>query len=296
MTPCGWRRPRDVNDIEDALIRRIDARQAIAAALADKGGRDRGIISGYWRDDLSGTEIARKYGVSRSRVHQIADKFLQRARQAIAAPPHPPRRDIEARFDRAAFLRHMRGLIERRQNAEAREFEQNCSALQSMLARERKRAAPTPTPAAQPKWFPHPHDLPAWKPYSPPFVPAPPLDVAELAKRALVIFTRVRFPFATGWLPDDGSQTVGERCSVVRFRLMGPVSDQVLEDSLMRLSNEIPAAAILSAKPLAAALPMGGNASNRYVSVQTLATDFNPWTGEAGYRFAVTWDYPPPNA
>lgn len=155
-----------MSDIEDALIWRLDVRQA-ARRLKP---RERGMLTRFIRGDTA-TDIARADGLSRERVGQILATAGHRLRHALRPPPG---------FDRPAFLRHMARLIEARRiqreqearweadrearereaerHAEERRFRLDLDAMRGLIARE--------GPA---KW-----DVPAALVAKPPPKPKPP--------------------------------------------------------------------------------------------------------------------------
>lgn len=133
-----------MSDIEDALIWRLDVRQA-ARRLKP---RERGMLTRFIRGDTA-TDIARADGLSRERVGQILATAGHRLRHALRSPPG---------FDRPAFLAHMVRLIEARRiqreqearweadrearereadrHAEERRFRLDLDAMRGLIARE----------------------------------------------------------------------------------------------------------------------------------------------------------------
>jgi DNA-binding CsgD family transcriptional regulator len=112
-----------VSDIEDALIWRLDVRQA-ARQLKP---RERGMLTRFVRGDTA-TDIARADGLSRERVGQILATAGHRLRHALRSPPG---------FDRPAFLDHMARLLEARRIQ--REQEAQWEAAREAREREAER-------------------------------------------------------------------------------------------------------------------------------------------------------------
>ena len=126
-------------DFESRLIDRIAVREA-AARLAP---RERRIVARYFGHGETGKEIGDREGICGARVHQIVDRSLRKLRdrfrerpEAKAKPQQTTRATPPPGFDRAAFLRHMQGLIERRE-ARARElFARERSILDALMRAE----------------------------------------------------------------------------------------------------------------------------------------------------------------
>jgi hypothetical protein len=114
-----------VSDIEDALIWRLDVRQA-ARQLKP---RERGMLIRFIRGDTA-TDIARADGLSHVRVSQILAAAGHRLRHALRSPPA---------FNRPAFLAHMARLIEARRIQ--REQEARWEAAREAREREAERRA-----------------------------------------------------------------------------------------------------------------------------------------------------------
>ena len=111
------------NDYETHLVDRISVRE-LAAALTP---RERRILCRYFRHDETLREAGQREGISPARTAQIIERSIQRMRTAAARVPLRVDPPLRARalppptgFDKAAFLRHMRGLVERRDAQESR--------------------------------------------------------------------------------------------------------------------------------------------------------------------------------
>src|SRR4029077_2213015 len=98
---------------EERLVDRIAAREAIAARLTS---RQRHVLSRCYRYGETYREVGARDGVSATRINQIHDKAVRLLRRGFAVAPKVAARDtLPLGFDKAAFLRHMRGLIAKRE-------------------------------------------------------------------------------------------------------------------------------------------------------------------------------------
>lgn len=112
-------------------------------------------------------EVGQHEGVTPERIRGIRNRAEDKLRARIAAEPLKPtaRRTPPPGFDKQAFLRHMQGLIARRE-AEAREtFERERAALDRML--ESEAAPPKPTKPTPPPWVTPPYIPPTPVPHVP---------------------------------------------------------------------------------------------------------------------------------
>jgi hypothetical protein len=184
-------------DFEERLVDRIAAREAIAARLSP---RQKLVLRHYLCDETL-DEIGRcddvaRTGqtgrpISRERIRQILIKSTNRLRAAFAeapklasAKPLQTTRDTPPPgFDKAEFLRHMRGLIAKREEKareqrvrdeeEARNWrKRERDALDEIMRGEELRGLFDPPPPQKPKLPPPP--LPKPPPVSTWYEPAPP--------------------------------------------------------------------------------------------------------------------------
>jgi hypothetical protein len=144
-----------VNSVEDALIRRIDARRAIASGLQGRQ-RARSIFRGYWLGGHTLKELGEQHSLSPERVRQIAFKALERVQTKLRIPPQRiSLAEVKASFDRAAFLRHMRLLIVRREQerveAKEREWQREMQVMGHFLDMATPKAPPPPPPQPDPQ-------------------------------------------------------------------------------------------------------------------------------------------------
>lgn len=167
---------------EQRLIDRIAARELLAGL---NYRRRRILCASYLRQDTL-REIAQAEGLSAGRVGQLVNTTMARLQadarrvQPLPAPVAralPPRRrappSAPLGFDRAAFLHHMRGLIERRDNAERLAFARERAELDGILRDEEIQvAAQAKAPPTSP-WPPLPKlSKPQWK-QEPPWLHVP---------------------------------------------------------------------------------------------------------------------------
>jgi hypothetical protein len=279
-----------VNEVEDALIRRLDVRHAIATKLTP---RQRDIVRLYYRG-CTGDEVGAAHNIGRARAHQIYCRAERTLNYALveSRPPREPVAEIKQRFDRAAFLDHMRFLIRQREQRKAREiqrkrereaalFEQECANVERMLEHERARKSGVWQPKPPPLKLPDPlfasyYPKAPPPPYVAPVAP-PPIDINELAPvmvRGLSTFTHLLN------LSDPGKPTLGEYSTSVTFGPWGSITT-----AAERLARSLPPAVHLSAYewPLLEG-QRGVIASNAWAALR-LVVD-----GQK-LRLEVTWDY-----
>jgi Sigma-70, region 4 len=252
-------------DFEERLVDRIAAREAIAARLTS---RQRHVLSRCYRYGETYREVGARDGVSATRINQIHDKAVRSLRRGFAAPPkiaavaptQTTRDTPPPGFDRAAFLRHMRGLIAKREEKareqrardeeEARNWrKRERDALDQIMRNEEVRGLfdppppqkpklPPPPPIPQPQW--QPPSLPAGQNVEPWFDLSrqPTLgDLRCIAQYALGYFVAVRRPTKPGSLAVGGLTT-----RVVCLR-----DADMVATALQQVRVEIPATARLSA-------------------------------------------------
>lgn len=135
-----------MNDYEDRLIERLDARRAIATLPP----RQRRILHHLCQDGKNFTEIAPEIGVSHARVAQLYHTAIKCLRGQLNRQPAvlPRRRDIAEPpapgFDQAAFLKHMRRITALRRERREAEFERDYAEIQGLVAKEAKKKQPAP--------------------------------------------------------------------------------------------------------------------------------------------------------
>jgi DNA-binding CsgD family transcriptional regulator len=261
-------RPLIDYDFEARLVDRIAAKEAIAARLNPKQRR---ILLRYTRYGETYREISRREGLSVERVRQHHFRALDKlsAHLAKADRPQPTTRSTPPLgFDKAAFLRHMRGLITLRDTQERELFETERTRLERALEYEKEIHAPKPK---QPAY----HFVYNGQGYAPP--PLPTNDaLSAMAHEALryLLQARPQYFCGTPWLGKWAT-------SVVFTRDGGSVSEAV--NSIVR---ELPATAHLSAFPVAIEQgTLGANATTPYASLRVTVMP-DGWN----LRFDVTWD------
>lgn len=150
-----------MNPVEDALIRRLDARHAFAKVLRGQTPRNRRILVEYWRRGSTFQEIGQKLRLSTARVGQIhavgfdhvREALKQRTLSATSLRGAPPG------FDKAAFFDHMRWLIRRREEAKRDEWRKELWVMSRFV----KMATPEP-PRPRPSVAPPPAPPPSLPP------------------------------------------------------------------------------------------------------------------------------------
>lgn len=309
-----------MNAVEDALIRRLDARRAIAKALGRQSERNQAILVDAWRSGWTYREIGDRLGLSTTRIMQICERGFRDAQRALTEKRRPEAarhrsrasapvcRALPPAFDKAAFLEHMQRLIALRDYE--RETERLRREADRVAAKERQwqrelramahfvematppppRRPPPPAPASQPSPWPLPPvSLPVQYTVSAPLRPPPlPMPAADLAQEALLSFMYYRMP------TENGRDEVGEQCSTVVFSMPGHPLAQHIDEGMRRLAAEVPHDAVLSARPISSDVPPNlVTTSNAHVAVQAIVLSHNAYSGIATYRLAVTWDYAP---
>jgi len=226
------------NDYETHLVDRISVRE-LAAALTP---RERRILCRYFRHDETLREAGQREGISPARTAQIIERSIQRMRTAAASVPLRVDPPLRARalpppigFDKAAFLRHMRGLVERRDAQESRALTAEREFLDRLLHDEAILAS-TPQPKPPPVYV---HPLP--KQHVKPWFDlsrTPSLgDLRCIAQYALGYFVAACRPSRAGL------QAIGKMTTRVVCRR---TADMVAA-ALQAVKREIPATAQLSA-------------------------------------------------
>lgn len=141
-------------DYEQRLVDRIAARTLIRSRLDPRQQR---LLCQRVRHDATLKELGGAEGLSTERVRQIIAKALRTLQSGARrlpvgrAPPPLPPAAAPVGFDRAAFLRHMRDLIVRREIAEQEVFARERAELDGLLRREEQEPKPKPKPK-QPIW------------------------------------------------------------------------------------------------------------------------------------------------
>jgi hypothetical protein len=226
-----------LNDYEERLVERIDARRLIRDRLTP---RQRRILTRYYRYDETLQHAAQKEGISTARAGQLVAKALERLR--APAPARSPQAPLPG-FDTVAFLGHMRGLIAKREE-EAREQQARDEAkarywrkteryaLDAIMRNEEAAGLfdpPPPQKAKQQPPLPPPGSATIWPP-PPPFVPRPPEtprvepwfdpthtptleDLRHIAHYTLGYFEAVRRGHSGQRNLPDGLSDCGERVS-----------------------------------------------------------------------------------
>jgi len=237
------------NDYETHLVDRISVRE-LAAALTP---RERRILCRYFRHDETLREAGQREGISPARTAQIIERSIQRMRTAAARVPLRVDPPLRARalppptgFDKAAFLRHMRGLVERRDAQESRALTAEREFLDRLLHDE---AIPKPPPAYPLPTLPLPKPLggtvywpdePTEQHVEPWFdlSRTPSLgDLRCIAQYALGYFVAACRPSRAGL------QTIGKTTT----RVVCPRTADMVAAALQAVKREIPATAQLSA-------------------------------------------------
>jgi Sigma-70, region 4 len=253
-------------DYETRLVDRIAIREA-AAKLAP---RERRVIARYFGHDETLREVGEREGICAARVGQIVNRSVRKLRDRFAeqpearAKPHQTTRATPPPgFNRAAFLRHMQGLIAKReeqaseQRARDEEYARNWrkrerDALDAIMRSEELDGLFDPPPPQKPKLSPPP--LPKPPPVGTWYEPASPSqqnvepwfdlsrqptlsDLRCIAQYALGYFVAARRPTKPGSLAIGGLTT----------RVVCPRNADMVATALQRVRVEIPPAARLSA-------------------------------------------------
>ena len=294
-------------DYEQRLVDRITANEA-AKKLSP---RQRRILTRYVRYGETFAEIGRREGVVGGRIQQIHARAVRRLQKSltssepVSVSPHRTTANTPPPgFDRSAFLRHMQGLITRREaqarlECQWREERDRLEREREELARKRAedyarnwrqrerealdeimrpeevqgRFAPPPPPRPAQPQYTH------WVVNSPSYAP-PPLptrdELSRMAYSALqyLLLARPQHVMGTPWLGEWAT-------SVVFTRDGGSVTEAV--NSIVR---ELPSHAHLSAFPVPIENGvLGANATNPYASLRVTITPDG-----LRLRFDVTWD------
>jgi DNA-binding CsgD family transcriptional regulator len=307
-------------DFEARLVDRIAAREAIAAAgLTSK---QRQVLRRYTRYGDTYREIASREGLSVERIRQHHRRSIDKLRAHLAKPdlPRPTTRNTPPPgFDKAAFLRHIRLLIELREQRalweqqeqarrereeieraaelEKREFERERDELARLIAGEKTKKptplAPTPfdsfttgppSPSLKIKlpvqYTVHPGYEPTHTVYNSPSYAPPPLPTEGF----LGTLAGCALEYLLLARPQQfcGNPWLGKWATSVVFpRDGGSVSEGV--NSIVR---ELPTHARLSAFPLPIEKGMlGANATTPYASLRITVTPDG-----LKLRIDVTWD------
>lgn len=217
-------------DFEARLIDRIAVREAAARLeLRERRVLRRRFIYGDSLEDLGERER-----VSRVRINQIENRAIGKLRDRLAEPPS---------FDRAAFLRHMQGLIERRETWARVMFAKERASLERLIEREDGPPPPPPPKPAPPigstfgTWYHPPQPQQTVEPW---FDPArqPTLgDLRCIAQYTLGYFVASRRPM------HDGSSSVGKMTT----RVLCPRDADAIATAMMQVKAAIPHSARLSA-------------------------------------------------
>jgi hypothetical protein len=291
-------------DFEERLVDRIALKEAIAARLTP---RERRVLSRYTRYGETYREIGKHEGRSVERIRQIHQHSIRKLIYPLRIegrterkpqPQQTTRNTPPPGFDKAAFLRHMRWLIAKREEharyqcardeEEARNWrKRERDALDRIMRNEEKQGLFDPPPPPEPKpppWtikqaleyvngpYHTVHNSPS---YAPPPLPtqAALRDMAELALEYLLQSHSSYFA---------GLPQLGKWCtSVVFTRDGGQVSEAV--NSIVRA---LPAHARLSSYPVPIEDgTLGAHATTPYASLRVTVTPDG-----LKLRFDVTWD------
>ena len=276
---------------EDRLVDRIAVNEAIAARLDP---RQRRVLLRYHRYGETLEEVGRREGVTRERIRSVLGKSYDRLRTHLekTGRPQPTTRTAPPPgFDKAAFVRHMRLLIELREQHtrewERREFEIERAEVARLVAGEAAKNAPSLPHLGNTLKIKLPVQYTAHKSdhsvnYSSPNYHPPPLptlgDLNRIAHTALIYLLAGHPSMPLGGV----SESLGKWCtSVVFTRDGGEVSEAV--NSIVR---ELPAHARLSAYPVPIEDgTLGAHATAPYASLRVTVTPDG-----LKLRFDVTWD------
>jgi hypothetical protein len=258
-----------VNVVEDDLIRRIDVKRALATRLQP---REREIIRDCCRYGMTFREIGALRGFSSARIGQLYARAERRLRVALAEPKqvsHNGRQPVG--FDRAAFLRHMRGLIALRDEHRSREFEDDYAVVAGLLQHEREKKRPAAPP-------PPPPPLPVYTPaFSHPLNAHSEAALTRIASTALDAFMALLNP------TEEGSETLGAMFTTFPF--------DCFDSATVRHAVRIMRAAMpFSVRLSRWIMPIppgmcGAVVANEYVAVRALSVGAALQT-----RLDITWD------
>lgn len=300
---------------EARLVDRIAANEAIAARL---NPRQKRVLLRYTRYGETYREISQREGTSPERIRQLHLKALNKLRKPLDAEPlrvaahRTTRNTPPPGFDKADFLRHMRLLIELREQRaiwerqeqarrdreaieqeiarERDEFETERDELARLIAREKASAEASPPPPPPPPKSKPPipygpysyqqlygpthtvHNSPS---YAPP--PLPTQDrLCAIAHEALRYLLLER--------PQDfiGNPWLGKWCTSVIYTRDGGL----VTEAVNNIVRELPAHARLSAYPVPIeAGVLGAHATTPYASLRITVTPDG-----LRIRLDVTWD------
>jgi hypothetical protein len=253
-----------VNPVEDDLILRLDVNRAIATRLRP---REREIVRDYCRYGRTFLETGALHGLSIERTRQLYARAERRLRVALAEPQQVSRNSrLPIGFDRAAFLRHMRGLIALREERRSREFEDDYALVAGLLQheREKKRPAAPPPPPPPP---PLPQPLNAHSEAA----------LTRVASTALDAFMALLNP------TEEGSETLGAMFTTYTFDCFDSAS---VRNAVRIMRAAMPASVRLSRwiMPIPPGM-CGAVVANEYACVRALSVGAALQT-----RLDITWD------
>jgi hypothetical protein len=258
-----------VNSVEDDLIRRLDVKRALATRLDP---RERQIIRDCCRYGRTFKESGALRGLCSARIGQILDRAERRLRVALAEPQQVSQNDsLPVGFDRAAFLRHMRGLIALREERRRWAFDADYAVVSGILQHERE----TKRPAAPPP---------------PPPPPTPKPEFIEHPDHSETILNRVAFIALDAFMAllnptEEGSETLGAMFTTYTFDYFGHGSVRNAV-RIMREAMPDSASVRLSKWPMPIPPGMyGAMVTNEYAAVRALAVGAASET-----RLDITWD------
>lgn len=230
-------------DFEARLIDRI----AVKEAAVRLEPRERRIISRYFRHGETGKEIGDREGICGARVNQIVNRSLRKLQarfterpEAKAKPQQTTRATPPPGFDKAAFLRHMQGLIERREAWARALFARERSSLDAIMRWEEEAGLFDPPAPPKPKVAPPPSPPPPRQPVEPWFDLSKPFTLPHLrciAHYTLGYFVAARRPIQAG------SSSIGKMTT----RVVCPRDADAIATGMMQVKAGIPATAHLSA-------------------------------------------------
>ena len=242
------------SDYETRLVDRIAAREVIAAT--NLTAQQRRVLCDWGRSDATLEEIGGREGVSKQRIRQIVAGSVSRLEARAKPPPD---------FDKAAFLRHMQGLIVQRaaKEREALEWERNDAfarerrSLDAIMRSEEAQGLfdpPAPAKFKPPPYVPPPYVPP--RPFQPLIYDVPHVPSASPQQTVEPWFDLARTPtpsdlsciahYALGYLGairhQPGSGVMGTKAAHV---IIARDADAIAA-ALQSLSRAIPATARLS--------------------------------------------------
>jgi hypothetical protein len=266
-------------DFEDRLVDRIAARELIAARLTPQ---QRQVLCRQVRYGETLREIGAHVGLTSARVGQIARRAYRRldnegapviARGRVAAPLAP------LNFDRAAFLAHMQGVIERRRLAHREEIARERAELDRLLAREFPPPIPQPqmTAAAMLRKAAALHNAPAVEPWFDLSLVLTIQGVRQIALYALNYLDAIRRQYRRAGTSEIGATLVQMECTR---------DADAIAAALQCLNREIPVTATLSVHPLPIPAGMlGTSLASAYAAVRVISI-----SGDQSVSIEVTWN------